>query len=142
MITLHNTEGVKLSHEVMVKLRNEGVLGLGIRDDLAERITQIRGLGPTKTCANSAFKFWNLVGFCIFLYLIYVFHIPLVVGACVVVVVVVVSGRDYNVRLSQTRHHYPSTQTGHAVVPSIGIQAFPSKSPFLPNSQKPVVEET
>ena len=71
MITLHNTEGVKLSHEVMVKLRNEGVLGLGIRDDLAERITQIRGLGPTKTCANSAFKFWNLGGFCIFFYTLY-----------------------------------------------------------------------
>ena len=60
-----------MSHEVMVRLRNEGALSLGIRDDLAERITQIKGLGPSKSSATAAFKFWNLVGFGALFYTLY-----------------------------------------------------------------------
>ena len=66
-----NNAGARLSHEAVVRLRNAGALNLGIRDDLAERITQVKGFGPTKTTAIAAFKFWNLIGFCALCYSIY-----------------------------------------------------------------------
>lgn len=68
---LKNADGVRLPHSMMVELRNKGMLNLGIRDDLAERITQVRGLGPQKTTAVVAFKFWNLIGFGVLGYTIY-----------------------------------------------------------------------
>lgn len=68
---LYNNDGVKLSHDLMVRLRNAGTLNLGIRNDVAERITQVKGFGPSKTTAVAAFKFWNFVGFCVLGYTIY-----------------------------------------------------------------------
>jgi hypothetical protein len=45
--TLHNKDGVKLPHSVMIQLRQDGMLNLGIVNDVATKIAAHSNLGPT-----------------------------------------------------------------------------------------------
>ncbi len=58
---LSNRQGIKIPHADMVRLRNAGIINLGIENDLSAKIATIKNLGPRKTSAVAAFHFWNWV---------------------------------------------------------------------------------
>ena len=60
-----------LSHVRVVELRNSGKLNLGINNEFAARLTNEKGLGPSKTTVNIAFHFWNWAAFGGFAYTVY-----------------------------------------------------------------------
>jgi hypothetical protein len=51
---------VNLPYPDMVALRNAGELNLGLDNEVAFQISA-HALGPTKTTASAAFKFWNFI---------------------------------------------------------------------------------
>ena len=55
----------------MVELDHDGKVNLGITNELAARMTNYKGLGPTKTTANIAFHFWNYIAVGGFFYTVY-----------------------------------------------------------------------
>ena len=57
----YDCDEISLSHSDVVQLRQAGDLNLGIDDDVAARIGNIVGMGPTKTTASTAFNFWNWI---------------------------------------------------------------------------------
>ena len=68
---IYSCEQVFLTHERVVELREAGHLNLGTNDDFAARLAQETELGPTKTSANAAFHFWNIITIGVFLYTLY-----------------------------------------------------------------------
>ena len=63
---LTNRQGVHLPHSDVISLRAKGLLNLGIENDLAEKISVNKALGPTRTTATAAFHFWNWIAIGIF----------------------------------------------------------------------------
>lgn len=68
---LTNRQGFRIPHADMVNLKRQGMLNLGVENDLATKIAGMTNLGPKKTTAVIAFHFWNWVGFIVLLGSIY-----------------------------------------------------------------------
>jgi hypothetical protein len=68
---LTNKQGVKISHENLVKLRSNNLIRLGVVNELATKLTVLRDIVPTKTTASKAFQFWNWVAILSFFASIY-----------------------------------------------------------------------
>jgi hypothetical protein len=68
---LSNRQGIKIPHKNMVELRRQGLLNLGIENDLSTQIAGQTNLGPKKTTAVTAFNFWNWVAISAFIFSIY-----------------------------------------------------------------------
>lgn len=60
-IKLFSCRDLDLPHDEMVTLRHADKLQLGIKNDLAAKLS-VEGIKPTKTTAHAAYTFWNLVG--------------------------------------------------------------------------------
>ena len=67
----YSCQEVALTHARMVELRASGHLQLGILDELAVKIANTKGLGPTKTTANLAFYFWGWIALGGFIFTVY-----------------------------------------------------------------------
>jgi hypothetical protein len=65
-----NCSEVNIPHQQMVELRSAGKLELGVNNELAHQIVA-KGLGPRKTTATAAYRFWTYVAFAVFGYSIY-----------------------------------------------------------------------
>ena len=62
---------MRIPHAEMVSLRNKGLLNLGIDNSTATTISGLTNLGPQKTAAAVAFKFWAWIGVGIFIWSVY-----------------------------------------------------------------------
>jgi hypothetical protein len=68
---LTNRQGFRIPHADMVNLRQQGLLNLGVENDLATKVAGMTNLGPKKTTAVAAFHFWNWVGFIVLIGSVY-----------------------------------------------------------------------
>jgi hypothetical protein len=68
---LTNKQGVKISHENLLKLRSNNLIELGVVNELATKLAVLSDIVPTKTTASKAFHFWNWVAVLIFFASIY-----------------------------------------------------------------------
>jgi hypothetical protein len=68
---LTNLQGVSIPHEIVVSLRQRGMLNLGIDNAIAQDISAQQNAGPTKTTTVPAFHFWNWVAIVIFIGSVY-----------------------------------------------------------------------
>lgn len=67
---LTNMENFYLPHNEMLRLRQAGLLNLGLNNDLAASLAN-NGVGPKKTTAMLAYHFWTWVAFIVFVYSVY-----------------------------------------------------------------------
>ena len=67
---LTNMEKFYLPHSEMLRLRQAGLLNLGLSNQLATSLANNR-IGPKKTTAIIAYHFWTWVAFLVFVYSIY-----------------------------------------------------------------------
>lgn len=65
------SEEMSLPHAEMLQLRIAGKLTLGMDNDVAAKILDTPGLGPTKTAANAAGHLWNWIAFGALVYSVY-----------------------------------------------------------------------
>ncbi len=65
------SEEVSIRHAEMLELRRAGKLNLGMDIDIAAKILDTPGLGPTTTTANAAGHFWNWIALGALVYSVY-----------------------------------------------------------------------
>ena len=67
---LKNNDGFWLPYDVMLKLKNDGKLELGINNELARSLAE-NGVTSNKSSASAAYFFWLTIAFSIVIYSIY-----------------------------------------------------------------------
>jgi len=62
---------ISIPYSDMLRLREEGKLNLGIKDEVAALVQNNKGFSSQQKVSNAAFHFWNWVAIGVFLYSIY-----------------------------------------------------------------------